>query len=237
MKDIAILFLFISLISLDLTNDKYKRFLDDTLRIKKLDSKNQPVRSGGWKRRVNTGNDNEEREENEDSPIPISDDLDLSDSTDLTYLSTQPSSPTGSSDLSDLSDLTYPSTQPSSPPDSSDVSDLTYPLVLSDSKYLSDLSDSLSTPYIKFISNSIMSTTEITEYSSEIKDSNIFSTEPSINSVKNSGILSTEYETEIESSSTNIPIETVTSTNRDSYDIEFTQEKYTINSEHKFNKF
>ena len=138
---------------------------------------------------------------------------------------------------------TYPSTNPTLITDSSSIP----PKIITDSSstpkfitYLSSTNDkslisdssinennksySTSTPDESLISDS----TEIIEKSSEIKESNIFRTEPSINSVKNSGILLTEFQTEIESSSKSIY--TDTSTNRNSYSTEFTEEKYSINS-------
>ena len=157
---------------------------------------------------------------------------------------------------------TYPSTNPTLITDSSSIP----PKIITDSsstpKFITDLSstndkslisDSSINENNKSYSTStldeslISDSTEIIEKSSEIKESNIFSTEPSINSVKNSGILLTEFQTEIESSSKNISIEAIvstefttdnslnitdtdTSTYRNSYSTEFTEEKYSINS-------
>ena len=138
---------------------------------------------------------------------------------------------------------TYPSTNPTLITDSSSIPPKIITNSSSTPKFITDLSStndkslisdssinennksySTSTPDESLISDS----TEIIEKSSEIKESNIFRTEPSINSVKNSGILLTEFQTEIESSSKSIY--TDTSTNRNSYSTEFTEEKYSINS-------
>ena len=151
---------------------------------------------------------------------------------------------------------TYPSTNPTLITDSSSIPPKITPKFITDLSNTNDkslISDSsinennksysTSTPDESLISDS----TEIIEKSSEIKESNIFRTEPSINSVKNSGILLTEFQTEIESSSKSISIgaifstefttdnslnitDTDTSTNRNSYSTEFTEEKYPINS-------